>query len=272
MDQKLVTQAAAAVGGVVAAAALLEGPSFLQGSWSATRAALRGTSGGGPSPGGSLQVITASTSLGLSSAAVVATSLAAVARASRRPARKAGVGMHSFDPANEVGVTELLGFFDPAGFCKNTDLSGFRNLRAAEIKHGRVAMMAALGALVQHYVRIPGFESMPSGLHAVLTPPGSYGFAALLAVAAALELGPWTESYDKEPGDFGDPLNLGQYTEDMRNKELNNGRAAMFAAVGIIAAEWYTSLDGVEQLTLAPVVYAVYGLLLLSPLVVVVQK
>ena len=50
----------------------------------------------------------------------------------------------SFDPANEVGVTEPFGYFDPAGFCKKGDKAGFRNLRAAEIKHGRVAMMAAV--------------------------------------------------------------------------------------------------------------------------------
>ena len=35
----------------------------------------------------------------------------------------------SFDPANEVGVTEPFGYFDPAGFCKKGDKAGFRNLR-----------------------------------------------------------------------------------------------------------------------------------------------
>lgn len=153
-----------------------------------------------------------------------------------------------FDPATEVGATAPLGFFDPAGFSKKGDESGFRNLRASEIKHGRVAMMAALGAVVQHYVKFPSFESVPAGLTAAITTPGSYGFIALFAVAGALELGVWTESPNKEPGNFGDPLNLGQYTTDMRNRELNNGRAAMFAAIGIIAAELLTGKDGIEQL------------------------
>jgi hypothetical protein len=36
----------------------------------------------------------------------------------------------------------------------------------------------------------------------------------------------------------------------MRNRELNNGRAAMFAAIGIISAELLTGKDGVEQLGL----------------------
>ena len=55
------------------------------------------------------------------------------------------------------------------------DEAGFRNLRASEIKHGRAAMMAALGAVVQHYVKFPGFEGVPAGLDAVITAPGTYG-------------------------------------------------------------------------------------------------
>ncbi|CAE7255972.1 FCPA [Symbiodinium natans] len=157
----------------------------------------------------------------------------------------------TFDPANEVGVTEPFGYFDPAGFCKKGDKAGFRNLRAAEIKHGRVAMMAAVGAVVQHYVKFPGFDSVPAGLGAVEVPPGTYGFAALFAVSGLLELGAWTEDPSKEPGNFGDPAGLGQYTLEMRNREINNGRMAMFAAIGIIAANVYTGKDAIEQFGLA---------------------
>ncbi|CAE7232947.1 FCPA [Symbiodinium necroappetens] len=53
-----------------------------------------------------------------------------------------------FDPAKQVGAMAPLGFFDPAGFSKVGDKDGFQSLRAAEIKHGRVAMMAALGAVL----------------------------------------------------------------------------------------------------------------------------
>lgn len=153
----------------------------------------------------------------------------------------------SFDPAMQVGAMAPLGFFDPLGFSKKGDESGFRNLRAAEIKHGRVAMMAALGAVVQHYVKFPGFESVPTGLAASISSPGSLGFVALFAVAGALELGAWTENAEKEPGNFGDPAGLNQYTQEMRERELNNGRFAMFAAMGIIAAELTTGKDAIEQ-------------------------
>eukprot|EP00411_Alexandrium_monilatum_P062987 CAMPEP_0175528344 /NCGR_PEP_ID=MMETSP0096-20121207/20593_1 /TAXON_ID=311494 /ORGANISM="Alexandrium monilatum, Strain CCMP3105" /LENGTH=175 /DNA_ID=CAMNT_0016831023 /DNA_START=49 /DNA_END=572 /DNA_ORIENTATION=+ len=66
-----------------------------------------------------------------------------------------------FDPAKQIGAMAPVGFFDPLGFSKVGDEEGFRNLRAAELKHGRVAMMAAVGAVAQHYIKFPGFEAVP---------------------------------------------------------------------------------------------------------------
>jgi len=154
----------------------------------------------------------------------------------------------SWDPANEIGAMPPLGYFDPAGFTTNEPT--FRKLRTAEIKHGRVAMMAALGAVVQHYIQLPGFESVPKGLGAVNVSPGREAAIALILITGALELAVWTEDEDKEPGNFGDPLGLGQYTEDMRAREINNGRFAMFAAIGIISAELLTGKDAIQQLGL----------------------
>eukprot|EP00438_Fugacium_kawagutii_P028592 Skav226684 [mRNA] locus=scaffold3971:62939:80133:- [translate_table: standard] len=85
-----------------------------------------------------------------------------------------------FDPRLEVGVLPPLDYFDPAGFCKVGD----------------EAMMAALGAAVQHYVQFPGFEEVPTGLGAVTTAPGTYGFAALFLISGVLELALWTEDVD----------------------------------------------------------------------------
>merc|ERR1711972_700841 len=99
----------------------------------------------------------------------------------------------SFDPATQIGAMAPLGYFDPAGFSKKGDESGFRTLRAAEIKHGRVAMMVAVGAVFQHYVKLPGFDQVPSGLSAVNVAPGGYGMIALCVLAGELELGAWTE-------------------------------------------------------------------------------
>merc|ERR1719428_2406870 len=79
----------------------------------------------------------------------------------------AGFDARDFNPAIQVGVTAPLDYFDPLGFCKKGDAETFRKLRTAEIKHGRVAMMASVGACAQHYVKFPGFEKVPSGVSAV---------------------------------------------------------------------------------------------------------
>ncbi|CAE8666622.1 unnamed protein product [Polarella glacialis] len=174
-------------------------------------------------------------------------------RTSRVALRATAAQGDAFQPAKQMGATAPLGFFDPVGFAKEGDESGFRNLRAAEIKHGRVAMMAAVGAVAQHYIQFPGFEGVPADLAAVTTAPGSYGFAALFILSGVAELAIWKQDDKKEPGNFGDPLGLGQYNEDMRGKELNNGRMAMIAALGIVAADIFTGKDGMQQLGLGAI-------------------
>merc|ERR1719412_277627 len=157
-----------------------------------------------------------------------------------------------FNPADQVGVTAPLGFFDPLGFSKVGDEEGFRTLRLAEIKHARVAMMAAVGLLLQDMVQFPGFQKVPHGISAVTSGGnGSIGFAALFVISGALELVFWKQDPNKQVGDFGNPLQPGAplgYNTDMRNFELNNGRFSMFAAIGIIAAEMVSGKTAVAQL------------------------
>ena len=230
-------------------------------------AALRGAAALQQAPGTAAPGFsTASTLSGLVVAAVGA---ATVARAGARTPKKGrrAVSMRAaaaaaapvegeeappppFDPALQLGVTSPLGFFDPLGFCKVGDEEGFRTLRSAELKHGRVAMMASVGAVVQ--ALLPG--EGPKGLGAVASAPE--GLAALVLVSGALELTIWKDDPAKgveSIGDFGNPLQLGigeplGLSEDMKNRELNNGRAAMFAVLGIIVAELATGKNALEQL------------------------
>lgn len=161
-----------------------------------------------------------------------------------------------FDPAAQYGVTDPLGFFDPLGFTKVGDEDGFRKLRSAERKHGRVAMMAAVGAVAQHAVQFPGFESGPKGLGVLTTTPGQVGMAVLTAVCGAVELFLWTDRESEEPGDFGNPFSLERMPDGgpvdigagPRDRELNNGRMAMISIMGIMGAELATGKDAVEQL------------------------
>ena len=62
---------------------------------------------------------------------------------------------------------------------------------------------------------------MPAGLGAVTTVLGGGGFVVLFGISGFLETQVWTEDPKKEPGNFGDPVGLGMYDVDMRNKELN---------------------------------------------------
>mmetsp|Transcript_9031 Transcript_9031/g.23410 ORF Transcript_9031/g.23410 Transcript_9031/m.23410 type:complete len:399 (-) Transcript_9031:135-1331(-) len=165
-----------------------------------------------------------------------------------------GVEEPEFDVTKEVGVTEPLGFFDPAGFCKDVNKEEFRKLRASEIKHGRVAMMASAGAVVEHYIKIPGFDragpTWESKFNAIVSVPGAFIFPIFIIGLFLVELSIWAQDENLEPGNFGDPLGLGMYDTEMRNRELNNGRAAMFAAAGIIVAQIVTGKDAVQQLGL----------------------
>ncbi|CAK0855081.1 unnamed protein product [Prorocentrum cordatum] len=156
-----------------------------------------------------------------------------------------------------VGVTAPLGYFDPLGFCQVGDYAGFHKLRSSELKHGRVAMMAAFGTAFQHFVKLPGFEQTPAGLGALTDPTGVLGFTCLiLPIAAFTESVYWKDDdLSKEPGNFGDPGDWaglfgafgGGYSDEIRNKELNNGRMGMISVMGILLAEIATGKDGIQQ-------------------------
>lgn len=164
------------------------------------------------------------------------------------PAAKGPPPPPPFDPAKQPGVSLPLMYWDPAGFCKVGDKEGFRNYRVAELKHGRVAMLAALGAVMQHFIKFPGFDQVPCGIEAVITPPGTYGLVVLVLACGVIETQVWTQDPEKEPGDFGDPAGVGQYYEEWRTRELNNGRMAMISILGILGAELATGKDGVDQI------------------------
>eukprot|EP00930_Biecheleria_cincta_P004401 TRINITY_DN105315_c0_g1_i1.p2 TRINITY_DN105315_c0_g1~~TRINITY_DN105315_c0_g1_i1.p2 ORF type:complete len:269 (-),score=80.10 TRINITY_DN105315_c0_g1_i1:136-942(-) len=214
-------------------------------------ASLRGSNAQTSTAGGSCSLLPVAT-LAAASAAYAARRRVARRAAASAPAeveeeKKAPVEM-PFDPKLEPGVTLPLMYFDPAGFAKMGDQEGFYQLRGAELKHGRVAMLAAVGTVFSHYFKFPGFEKVPAGWQAVTTPPGTYGFLAVLALAAGLELTVAKQDPDSYPGDFGDPAGIGQDYPEWKDRELNNCRMAMLSMTGMIVAELATGKDGVEQL------------------------
>jgi hypothetical protein len=159
------------------------------------------------------------------------------------------------------GILSPVGFFDPAGFAAKADENTIKRYREAELTHGRVAMLAAVGFLVGEAVEGSSFlfdaqVSGPAITHLTQVPTV---FWLLLAtgIGAAEQLRaetgfvspgkvpvdqPGLLSADYQPGNLGfDPLGLkpddAEELKVLQTKELQNGRLAMIAAAGFLAQE-----------------------------------
>jgi len=178
-------------------------------------------------------------------AALVGTVAVSAKRSAASRSRASNV-VCNFSKEKQLGAQDPLGFFDPLGFCENEEK--FKDFRAKELKHGRLAMMGALGMLTQSVVQVPGMEGVPKGVDAALVGNGQVGLIATLAIIAGLEAAVFVQDPAKEPGNFGNPLPWwSDYSDEMRARELNNGRIAMFSAIGIIASGLYTGKPAIEQ-------------------------
>ena len=144
-----------------------------------------------------------------------------------------------------------------------------RFLREVELKHCRVAMLAALGFLVgeNFHPLFGGAIDVPSYIAFQETPLQTF-WQWTLAVIGVVEIASissfetpvrsgwadgveyvkfpvWQIKASHAPGDFSfDPLGLkpGSAVElkEMQTKELNNGRLAMIAMAGMVAQELAT--------------------------------
>jgi len=162
------------------------------------------------------------------------------------------------------------GFWDPVGFSSKCTLGTLLFWREAELKHGRIGMIATLGIVMGEAIA-PLFgtaKDVPAVAQLKDTPLEKFWPAIFLAIALP-ELAKKEYSYSKVkklgwweidendavempadviPGDYGfDPLGLKPKDAkgflEMQNKELANGRLAMLAAAGILAQE-YSGLTG----------------------------
>ena len=198
------------------------------------------------------------------------------------------------------GVSQPFGFWDPIGICSgNAGLdSGTLTkervdfYREAELKHGRVGMVATLGFFVQEGMGYhPLLNNNSSGIDALSDPaltkfwPFAFALIGLFeATHAAVDfdkpmenpLNPiwsadwtlkkhkWTLKKDKVYGRYGslifDPLRLApkdpKDLKDMQTREINNGRLGMLAAAGIIAQETITGKGFTELEAVGPTVAA----------------
>lgn len=133
--------------------------------------------------------------------------------------------------------------FDPLGMSEVADI---KFLREAELKHGRIAMLAAAGSMAQDIFTFPGVEKVVSGakmtgVHDVLVKQGAMGqlllWLSFLEVFGTIALFETLEG-KRAPGDFKfDPLNFSK--NDVTAKkyalaEVKNGRLAMMGIGGMV--------------------------------------
>jgi len=171
-----------------------------------------------------------------------------------------------------AGISGPFGFFDPLNFA--VDVAGLPNYsptntkasedrldrvkyyREAELKHGRVAMLAAFGFPVaeQFHPLFGGNINVPSYIAFQQTPLQTFWPLVLLAVGSCeilsifafedpAEGGWWTLKKNHIPGNYMDisaPSMTSMEKKEMQTKELNNGRLAMIGIAGMVVQELVT--------------------------------
>jgi len=166
----------------------------------------------------------------------------------------------------ELGVTAPLNYWDPLGLAKDGDKYDFDRRRRAEIKNGRVAMLAVMGWIAPEAgPRFPGylsptanlkFADIPNGMAALKVVP-AVGWAQIAVFVGFLELFPMWQDKNRAAGDFesfgkfGVPF-FGSKSDPAKNAkslnaELNNGRLAMLAITGMVVQSGLVGSTGPEM-------------------------
>merc|ERR1719499_529404 len=171
-------------------------------------------------------------------------------------ARAAPVSMAISKPSNAMPfltapasqASGLLGAeagFDPLYL---SDFLDIKFLREAELKHGRICMLAVTGFIVQEFASLPGYPGYtPNPVEAFSSVPAE-GLGQIFLFIVWLETyyfnkGKWTmmDMFDdpaRKPGDLGfDPLQFGKNPatrEKLETQELTHARLAMIAFAGMI--------------------------------------
>lgn len=160
----------------------------------------------------------------------------------------------------ELGATGPLGYWDPLGFSVKQP-EKFKRWRAVELKHGRIAMAATTGYVVQTILRWPGylstsadikFADLPNGILALKAIPPA-GLFQILFFIGCMEAftwrfyeGPWPGSVPegKAPGDVAGDFWVRYADPEVKahklNVEINNGRAAMMGSLGMLMHDHLT--------------------------------
>lgn len=149
--------------------------------------------------------------------------------------------LESWKDDTVVGITAPVGYFDPLGLSMGKSDEVMSLYREAELKHGRVAMAACLGWYITAAGVHPAFNSQLSSnpLEAAQQLP-LVGWLQFVLGCGAIEWLAW--QIKQRPGyRAGDVFGASYWVDDSddgwvdyQNKEINNGRLAMVAFMGIL--------------------------------------
>lgn len=147
--------------------------------------------------------------------------------------------------------------FDPLGF-SGSDIQSLKYMREAEIKHGRLAMLAVVGwplaelfdkniaSMLDLPVLLTKTGESPSVLNGGLEKISVFYWIFVVAIAGIFEIDSYSTQEEKGKayilGDCGfDPLGLFPKNKDeqfaMQTKEIKHGRIAMMAILGFVVQE-----------------------------------
>lgn len=147
------------------------------------------------------------------------------------------------------GLADAETGFDPLYF---SDFLDIKFLREAELKHGRICMLASTGYMAQEFFSIPSYPGYsPNAVEAASSVPPEallqiVVFAGFLEIVSNKGKFSMTDMFEdgRAPGDLGfDPLKFGDNTATrarLELAELKNGRLAMLAFSGMIHQTFVT--------------------------------